>query len=154
MQLDRVVNECAEWAAPRAAELGLELSVDAEPVLLPAADPARLAQAVDHLVSNALNYTPPGGRVEVRVTADGDHAVVQVADTGVGMSDEDAERLFERFFRASSAVDGAVPGVGLGLSIVKAITELHGGCVEVDTHAGAGTTLRVRLPMRAAVTAV
>jgi PAS domain S-box-containing protein len=153
VQLDRVVNECAEWAAPRAAELGLELSVDAEPVLLPAADQTRLAQAVDHLLSNALNYTPPGGQVEVRVAVDGDDAVVQVADTGVGISDEDAERLFERFFRTSSAVDGAVPGVGLGLSIVKAITELHGGRVEVDTHAGAGTTLSVRLPVRAAVTA-
>ena len=153
VQLDRVVAECAEWAATRAAELGIELVVDVQPVLLPAADPARLAQAVDHLVSNALNYTPPGGRVEVRVTLDGEEAVVQVADTGVGMSAEDAERLFERFFRASSSVDGAVPGVGLGLSIVKAITELHGGRVEVATHAGAGTTLSVRLPARTAVAA-
>jgi two-component system phosphate regulon sensor histidine kinase PhoR len=153
VQLDRVVEECAEWAALRAGELGLELTVSTEPLLLEAADAGRLGQAVDHLLSNALNYTPPGGRVAVRVVRDGDSAVVEVADTGVGLSDEDAAQLFERFFRASSSVDGAVPGVGLGLSIVKAIVELHGGRVEVDSRAGAGATFSVRLPARAVLTA-
>src|SRR4051794_20856536 len=151
VQLDRVVQECAEWAAMRAVELDLELALDIEPLLLEAADAGRLAQAVDHLLSNALNYTPPGGRVAVRVARDGDTAIVEVADTGVGLSDEDAAELFEHFFRASSAVDGAVPGVGLGLAIVKAIVELHGGRVEVDSCAGAGTTFSVRLPARAAL---
>ena len=153
VQLDRVVQECAEWAAMRAAELGLDLTVSTEPLVLEAADAGRLAQAVDHLLSNALNYTPPGGRVAMRVARDGDSAIVEVADTGVGLSDEDAAQLFERFFRASSSVDGAVPGVGLGLAIVKAIVELHGGRVEVDSRAGAGTTFSVRLPARAVMTA-
>jgi PAS domain S-box-containing protein len=149
VQLDRVVQECAEWAAMRAAELDLQLAVDVEPLVLEAADASRLAQAVDHLLANALNYTPPGGRVAVRVARDGDTAIVEVADTGVGLSEEDAAELFEHFFRASSSVDGAVPGVGLGLAIVKAIVELHGGRVEVDSRAGAGTTFSVRLPARA-----
>jgi PAS domain S-box-containing protein len=151
VQLDRVVVECADWASTRAAERGLELRVDADPLMLPAADAARLAQAVDHLLSNALNYTPPGGRVDVRVAADGDEAVIEVADTGIGLSDEDAAQLFERFFRTSSAVDSAVPGVGLGLSIVKAIADLHGGRVDLDSRAGAGTTFYLRLPARAFV---
>ena len=146
--LDRVVRECVEWAAPRAAGLGLTLDVDAEPVTLAAADADRLVQAVDHLVSNALNYTPPGGRVDVRLAQDGAEAVLEVADTGVGLDEEDAAQLFERFFRASSAVDDAVPGIGLGLSIVKAIVDLHGGRVEVATRPGAGTTLSIRLPVQ------
>ena len=151
--LDRVVLECVEWVMPRAADLGLTLTVDAEPLTLGAADADRLAQAVDHLLSNALNYTLPGGRVAVRVARDGDEAVIEVADTGVGLSDEDAAQLFEHFFRASNAVEGAVPGSGLGLSVVKAIVDLHGGRVAVDTKPGAGTTLRLRLPLRVAATA-
>jgi two-component system, OmpR family, phosphate regulon sensor histidine kinase PhoR len=147
VQLDRVVAECGDWAAARAAELGLELNVRTEPVALPGGDTDRLAQAFDHLVSNALNYTRPGGRVDVRLRRDGDAAVVEVADTGVGLSEEDATQLFERFFRASSSVGEAVPGVGLGLSIVKAIVDLHGGRVDVDTRPGTGTTFSVTLPL-------
>ena len=154
VQLDRIVTECGDWAAPRAAELGLELGVSTEPLSLPSADADRLAQAIDHLVSNALNYTRPGGRVDVRLARDGDAAVIEVADTGVGLSAEDAAQLFERFFRASSAVDEAVPGVGLGLSIVKAIVDLHGGRVDVETRPGAGTTFSVRLPFEPAEVAL
>ena len=151
--LDRVVLECVEWAMPRAADLGLTLTVDAEALTLGAADADRLAQAVDHLLSNALNYTPPGGSVAVRMARDGNDAVVEVADTGVGLSDEDAAELFEHFFRATSAVDAAVPGSGLGLSVVKAIVDMHGGRVEVDSEPGAGTKLTLRLPLRVGATA-
>jgi PAS domain S-box-containing protein len=150
VQLDRLVLECVEWAAPRGSALGLALSVDAEPLTLPSADADRLGQAIDHLLSNALHYTPPGGRVDVRLVRDGDSAVVEVADTGVGLAEEDAAHLFDHFFRASAAVDGAVPGIGLGLSIVKAITDLHGGDVEVQSAPGAGTAVRLRLPQATA----
>jgi two-component system, OmpR family, phosphate regulon sensor histidine kinase PhoR len=151
VQLDRLVLECAEWAAPRATDLGLELNVEVHELALESADGDRLTQAVDHLLSNALYYTPPGGRVDVTVGREQNDAVVRVADTGIGLSEEDASQLFERFFRASSAVTAAVPGVGLGLSIVKAIVELHGGTIEVDSVEGAGTAFTVRLPARAAV---
>ena len=147
VQLDRVVVECAEWAATRAAGLELDLSVDADAVTMAEADASRLGQAIDHLVANALFYTPPGGRVEVRLTRDGDEAVLEVADTGVGISESDAAQIFERFFRSSSAVERAVPGAGLGLSIVKTIVGLHGGRIDLDTSPGAGTTVRVRLPI-------
>jgi PAS domain S-box-containing protein len=152
VQLDRLVLECTERLAPRAAGLGLELNVDAEPLNL-TGDCARLVQAIDHLLANALNYTPRGGRVDVRLARDGDDALIEVADTGAGLSEQDAAQLFDRFFRASSAVERAVPGVGLGLSIVKAIVELHGGRIDVDTRAGDGTTFSVRLPLPVAAAA-
>jgi signal transduction histidine kinase len=147
VQLDRVVAECSEWATARAAELGLRVSIRTEKVALRGGDADRLAQAVDHLIANALNYTDPGGSVEVRLTRDDREAVLEVADTGVGVAEEDARQLFERFFRASTAVERQVPGVGLGLSIVKAIVELHGGTVEVASVPGAGTTFTARLPL-------
>jgi two-component system, OmpR family, phosphate regulon sensor histidine kinase PhoR len=147
VQLDRVVAECVEWAGPRAGELGLQLTVHTDPIELADGDSGRLVQAVDHLVANALAYTERGGRVAVRLTRDGDSAVIEVADTGVGLDEADRARLFERFFRASSAVDAAVPGVGLGLSIVQAIVDLHGGRVTVASAPGQGATFTVLLPV-------
>ena len=149
VQLDRVVAECVDWARTRATDAGLELTVDTEPVTLYGGDSDRLVQAVDHLLANALAYTERGGRLDVRLTRDGDDALLTVADTGVGISEADRDQLFERFFRASGAVDAALPGVGLGLSIVKAIVELHGGRVDVTSALGQGSTFAVRLPATA-----
>jgi signal transduction histidine kinase len=149
VQLDRVVAECVEWATARAAHLDIGLSLQMEQIHLENADADRLVQAVDHLISNALNYTATGGSVEVRLTREHDEAVLAVTDTGIGISESDCEQLFERFFRASSAIDAAVPGVGLGLTVVKAIVELHGGRVEVSSVPGEGTDFTVRLPVPA-----
>jgi two-component system phosphate regulon sensor histidine kinase PhoR len=146
VQLDRVVTECVEWARARAAHLDIGVSVTMEEIHLEAADADLLVQAVDHLLSNALNYTAKGGKVEIRLTRERDEAVLAVTDTGIGVSESDCEQLFERFFRASSAVDAAVPGVGLGLSIVKAIVELHGGRIDVSSVPGEGTDFTVHLP--------
>src|SRR5581483_5810896 len=101
-------------------------------------------EAVENLLSNALKFTPHGGRVDVRVVAEPDAVVIRVADTGVGVPPEDVEHLFDRFFRASGT-DG-VPGAGLGLSIVKAIVDAHGGSVGVASEPGEGTTFELRLP--------
>jgi signal transduction histidine kinase len=102
---------------------------------------------MDNLVSNAIKFTPNGGRVEVKLRRKGDTAVLEVSDTGMGIPDEDQARLFDRFFRSSTATDSAIPGVGLGLSIVKAIVEGHGGRMEVDSEPGDGTTFRAILPL-------
>lgn len=146
VQLDRLVGECAEWAASRAADEGLELRVRTEQITLTGADADRLVQAVDHLLANAIAYTLEGGRIDVSLRRDGGEAVLAVSDTGIGLIESDREQLFERFFRASSAVGDAVPGVGLGLSIVKAIAELHGGRVEVVSALGEGSTFTVCVP--------
>jgi signal transduction histidine kinase len=116
-------------------------------------DPTRLAQMLDNLVSNAIKFTPEGGRVIVRATADGHQAVVEVADTGEGVADGDRDRLFDPFFRSREANARAVPGTGLGLTITKAIVDAHGGTVQVGPAPGGGTIFRVRIPVgeRAAV---
>ena len=147
VQLHRIVGECVDWAAQRASEQEIELTFRAEQIQAEGGDAERLAQAVDHLLSNALTFTERGGRVDVRLSRSGDQALLEVADTGVGIAEADRPQLFEHFFRASSAVDGAVPGVGLGLAIVKAIVELHGGRVDVTSILGEGSVFAVRLPL-------
>ena len=76
--------------------------------------------------------------------------MLEVADTGLGIPAEEQARLFERFFRSSSATENAIPGTGLGLTITKAIVERHGGRIEVESAENAGTTVRIHLPLRAA----
>ena len=111
-------------------------------------DRGRLAQVLDNLVSNALKFTPEGGRVEVRTSVTDDYVLLEVEDSGIGISAEEQPRLFERFFRAASATEQAIPGTGLGLAIVKAIVEAHSGRIEVVSAPGEGTTFRVELPLR------
>ena len=102
---------------------------------------------LDNLVSNAIKFTPRGGRVEVRLSAEGDAAVLEVEDSGLGIPEAEQAQLFERFFRSSTATEHAIPGTGLGLTITKAIVDRHGGRIEVESAEGAGTTVRVRLPL-------
>jgi hypothetical protein len=102
---------------------------------------------LDNLVSNALKFTPDGGRVDVRLQANGETAVLEVEDTGLGIPAGEQERLFERFFRSSTAAAQAIPGTGLGLTITKAIVERHGGSIEVESAENVGTVVRVQLPL-------
>jgi hypothetical protein len=111
-------------------------------------DPDRLGQALDNLISNALKFTPSGGSVEIRLRAEEGLAVLEVEDTGLGIPEKEQERLFERFFRSSNAIESAIPGTGLGLTITKAIVERHGGTIEVESAANTGTTVRVWLPLK------
>ena len=109
-------------------------------------DRARLAQVLDNLLSNALRFTPPGGRVRVRAGVEGGEAVLEVADDGPGIAPEDQGRLFERFFRTEAAIADAVQDPGPGLAIAKMMVEAHGGEIAVQSALGAGATFRVRLP--------
>jgi signal transduction histidine kinase len=128
-------------------DIELAAKVDRVPRL--EGDRARLAQVLDNLVSNGLKFTPSGGRVEVRLSAQDGAALLEVQDTGVGIPMDEQEHLFERFFRSSNATENAIPGTGLGLTITKAIVERHGGRIEVESAENAGTTVRVRLPLGA-----
>ncbi|ORA48618.1 two-component sensor histidine kinase [Mycolicibacterium chubuense] len=109
-------------------------------------DEARLRQVLSNLVANALQHTPETAGVTVRVGTDGDTAVLEVCDEGPGMSDEDAQRVFERFYRADSSRARASGGTGLGLSIVDSLVYAHGGKVTVTTAPGRGCRFRVSLP--------
>lgn len=149
VDLNTIVEECIESSSPIASAKGIELSADTEHVPKLEGDPARLAQVLDNLVSNALKFTPRGGSVEVRLaTADG-HVMLEVEDTGLGIPQEEQAQLFERFFRSSSATENAIPGTGLGLAITKAIVEKHGGRIELESTVNIGTVARVELPLRA-----
>ena len=110
-------------------------------------DEGRLRQVVANLVGNALVHTPPGTPVQVRATRTGSDAVLEVHDEGPGMPEPVAARAFERFFRADPARSRHAGGSGLGLSIVKAIVQAHGGTVAIESRAGVGTTVRVTLPL-------
>jgi len=107
---------------------------------------------VDNLISNAVKFTPTGGRVAVTLgTAEGrsgepDRALIAVSDTGIGIPADEIDRLFSRFFRASTATKNAVPGVGLGLTITKAIAVAHGGRIGVASTIGEGTSFTLELP--------
>jgi len=109
-------------------------------------DPMRLEQALQNLAANALRHTPPGGRVELRAEAHDQHIVIKVRDTGSGIAPEHLPYVFDRFYKVDPSRSGEKPGSGLGLSIVKAIVERHGGSVAVSSQADRGTEFTIRLP--------
>jgi PAS domain S-box-containing protein len=150
VDLAGVARDCLEAARPRAGEKEIELVLEAVPVSGFEGDRLRLAQLLDNLVSNAIKFTPKGGRVQIGVARGGDDAVVTVTDTGIGIPAAEQKRLFERFFRAESATRLAIPGTGLGLTISKAIAEAHGGAITVASREGQGTTFAVVLPLAVA----
>ena len=149
VDLSKIVEECIETSSPVADARGIELDAKVERVPRLEGDRARLAQVLDNLVSNGLKFTPSGGRVEVRLSAQDGVAVLEVEDTGLGIPVDEQDHLFERFFRSSNATENAIPGTGLGLTITKAIVERHGGRIEVDSAENTGTTVRVSLPLEA-----
>jgi PAS domain S-box-containing protein len=150
VNLEDVVAESVEAAKPIADENGVELRASLEPTPSMVGDRGRLSQVLDNLVSNAIKFTNEGGSVQVRLSATGDEALIEVVDTGMGIAAAEQSQLFDRFFRSSEATERAIPGTGLGLTIVKEIVERHEGTIEVESAAGRGTTMRVRLPVGAA----
>jgi two-component system sensor histidine kinase BaeS len=128
-----------------ARELVLSLDIAEDVRVL--GDSDRLQQAVSNLLSNAARYTPEGGRVVVSLRRDDSRAVIEVADSGVGIAEEDLEFVFQRFWRASQARDRASGGLGIGLAVVKEIAERHGGTVGVARRAEGGSTFSIRLPL-------
>jgi two-component system OmpR family sensor kinase len=118
----------------------------AEPVIV-YADEERLRQVIDNLIGNALQHTPPGSPVTVTVTGGPGHAQLTVADQGPGMTEEQASRVFERFYRTDGARTRARGGTGLGLAIAASLAAAHGGEITVDTAPGCGAAFHVRLPL-------
>jgi signal transduction histidine kinase len=100
-----------------------------------------------NLLSNAGKFTPDDGRLGVTLAASETEAVITVEDSGIGISEEDRQRLFERFFRAGNAMERAIPGTGLGLAICKGIVDAHHGRLAVGSTLGVGTTVTVALPL-------
>jgi two-component system OmpR family sensor kinase len=142
------VHDAHAVAPDRAVGLRLPPARGDEPVAVPVlGDAARLRQVVGNLLNNAITHTPPDVRIEVRLRTAGAEGVLEVADAGPGLPAEQAERVFERFYRADPSRGRDSGGTGLGLAIVAALVAAHGGRVEVDTAVGVGTTFRVMLPL-------
>lgn len=142
-----LVRSSVSSAQPRAAAAGLVLEADTPDRLEAHVDGARISQVLDNLVSNAIKYSPGGGRVLVTLAQEDGHLECRVTDTGMGMSPEDASEVFAKFFRASTVRRTAIPGVGLGLPISKAIIDAHGGTIAVHSTLGEGTTFTFRVPV-------
>jgi signal transduction histidine kinase len=111
-------------------------------------DRDRLTQAVGNLLSNAARYTPEGGHVTVRLTRESEQALIEVADTGIGISADDIDNVFARFWRADDARDRASGGLGIGLSVVKEIVERHHGYVTVKRREGGGSVFAIHMPLQ------
>jgi signal transduction histidine kinase len=143
-----IARACAEAWRPRAAERAVTIVTrDVEPARA-YADPLRLRQVVDNLMSNAVKYNRDGGEASIGCTSDGRSTWIVVRDTGPGIADADRERLFERYFRARNDVEGT----GLGLSISRDIARAHGGDITVRSSRGVGSTFIVELPATADAT--
>jgi two-component system, OmpR family, sensor kinase len=143
--LGRIALETCDLLRPLAEENGIQLAVEAPSVSCPG-NAAQLAQVISNLVGNGIHYNRPGGSIRVRISADGDAAVLCVQDTGQGIAADDLPHIFERFYRSDKARSGSPGRVGLGLAIVQAIVRTHGGFIHVDTEPGTGSTFTVRLP--------
>jgi two-component system OmpR family sensor kinase len=131
---------------PRSKDLSLSLSIPRAPWPLPAVsgDYDLISLAVYNLLDNALKFTPPGGRIEVRAFEESSHVSIEVADTGPGIPDEEAPHIWEELYRGVGA--RGVPGSGLGLALSRAIVERHNGKVSMRSRSGQGTVFTVRLP--------
>jgi two-component system phosphate regulon sensor histidine kinase PhoR len=150
VDLAGLVAAAADVLRPAAAAGGLDLEVSCPPSgLIVEGDADQLDRVLVNLLSNAVKYTPKGGHVRTALAAEGDAAVLTVADTGIGIPAQDQAALFTRFFRASNAVAGAVPGSGLGLSIARTIVANHQGDISVESAEGEGTTVTMRLALAA-----
>jgi two-component system, sensor histidine kinase and response regulator len=147
VQLDEIVRDAVESSSALARSREVSLVAELEPMPAVSGDKERLTQLVGNLISNALKFTPAGGSVVARAFVDGGRAVVEIADTGIGIPPGEQSRLFQRFFRSSTATEQAIPGTGLGLVISRAIAEAHGGTIDVTSLPGEGTTFRVEIPL-------
>jgi signal transduction histidine kinase len=145
--LDGLVRQVVSVYEDVAEEKGITLTADAEPGLAVSADRDRLRQVLANLLDNAIKYTPAGGRVEIRARRQGPDVSIEVADTGIGISAHDLPRIWERLYRGDQS--RTERGLGLGLSLVRAIVSAHGGTAEVRTAPGEGSTFVVRLPAAA-----
>ncbi|MEU1853062.1 ATP-binding protein [Streptomyces sp. NPDC019990] len=150
VDLCRLLASAADAIRPAAdaARVAVETDCPPRPLVLEA-DADQLDRVLMNLLSNAVKFTPEGGKVTLRAEARDGEAVLSVSDTGIGIPAAEQERLFQRFFRASNATDAAIPGTGLGLTIVRTIVENHGGEMTVASEEGRGTHFTARFPIGA-----
>jgi len=145
--LAQTIARAVAGLEPIARRCGIKVSSDLEAPVDAVFDDARVGQVVSNLVSNALKFTGPGGKVDVSLSLDGTRAMVQVRDTGIGIAAADLDRVFERFRQLDMSTTRRAGGAGLGLTICKEIVEAHGGQIGVMSEIGKGSLFWFTLPL-------
>jgi len=148
VQLMGVLENLVEFLQTRAKEKNISLSLKKANLLAINADRKGMEEVFSNLITNAIIYTPEGGKVTVMGEVKGDFVDVSVSDTGYGIAPEEIPRIFERFYRVKTEKTRNITGTGLGLPIVKSIVEAHNGTVRVESKEGVGSTFNVRLPLQ------
>ena len=148
VSLRDIVRQAADSVIETAAAQGVGIHLDCPAEVGAIGDPARLQQAVSHLVHNAVKFTDPGGTVRITLRSSGQIAIIQICDTGIGMANDTLGHVFDRFRQAERGLTRRYGGLGVGLTIVRAIVELHNGTITAASDGpGKGSTFTVRLPI-------
>lgn len=143
--LTRQLGDTVLMLEPQWSKKNIDISLRGENVSV-CADSELFSQVWINLLANSIKFTPEGGKITVAVSESGDNAAVTITDSGIGMTDETASHIFERFYMADKARSRSAGGSGLGLSIVKKIVELHGGSISVESVLGKGSSFTVKIP--------
>ena len=147
VEIDNLVKETVNRHAKMAACKGTRVLLETSVAGLVKADPARLRQVIDNLISNAVKYSPPGSRVHVGLRRTNEEWRVNVRDEGPGLTPEDRQHLFQSFARLSARPTGGEKSIGLGLAITRRMVEAHGGKIGVDSEPGQGANFWFTLPV-------
>ncbi|MFQ5616968.1 MAG: ATP-binding protein [Anaerolineales bacterium] len=152
VQLEKIVSKALTALQPKIKEKSINIQTEL-PINLPTleVDPERIGQVLRNLLTNAVTYTPPGGRITVQAHSHPVGVEINVQDTGIGIAPEHISFVFERFYRVDESRTRSTGGAGLGLAIVKQLVQAHGGNVKINSTAGSGTTITFTLPAASAV---
>lgn len=145
--IDELVNEVYDDASILSTDKHLTVTLDRNDPRVINGDPIRLRQLLRAVVTNAIRYTEPGGRIHLRCSHEGSHVIIEVEDTGIGIAPEHVEKIFQKFYRVDDARTRAKGGSGLGLSIAKWIIDAHNGTIAVRSTPGKGSCFSIRLPI-------
>lgn len=145
VDLAGLIHDSIRSAAPRAQSNNVTITTDIPPTLPAVLDP-RISQVLDNLLSNAIKFSPEGGRITIAARHTTEHLLLQVTDTGIGMTPEELQVAFSKFFRSCTAMKAAIPGAGLGLAIARNIVEAHHGTIALTSEPGRGTSATITLP--------
>ena len=142
-----VIKDIVALMEPKAREHGISLTYSCDSLKPVQADPKGVEEIFNNLISNAINYSPDGGKVTVTARGHGEYVEIKVADTGLGIPSEELPKIFDRFYRIKHPKTRQVIGTGLGLALVKGVVEAHHGTIDVNSAVGKGTTFKILLPL-------
>jgi signal transduction histidine kinase/FixJ family two-component response regulator len=145
--IGQILKETVALMEPRAKAQGIVLGYSCRDLKPVRADPKYIEEVFNNLITNAINYSPQGGRVTVTAEVHGEHMEIKVEDTGVGISSEELPKIFDKFYRVKHPKTRQVTGTGLGLAIVKGIVDAHQGTIDVESVVDKGTVFKILLPM-------